>query len=225
MSEVATTTAKAVSDQHEARAIEALREAWENSFKDLKTAEHGKALAEHAANVAKVWLSRTAILTAVHPSVLNRKAPEMNISGAARALKVPYATLYPYIQAGMALAKHQREGLLSAPSKEDITLVVEAFDEVANAKRREDRALEAEARKVAKAEALALEQAGANGETGEDGEVVPPVKVPTLAEETLEGALLLVKRIKALRRSKEWSGATAEAVTKALAEVYPALKV
>jgi len=167
--------------------LAALREAF-----DKERAEHDsqtKAIesAVKARAIAAVWMARIAYRTATHPDVATARYKE-NITGAARVLGMPVATLRPYALAGIALHAKDRAGLLSAPDAEDLALVEASFDATSRADQKEKRlkekakkeALEAKARELD-----ALKQANGDTKAPEapapvDGDKAPvaPVQAP-----------------------------------------------
>ncbi|WJH25431.1 hypothetical protein [Pseudarthrobacter defluvii] len=57
----------------------------------------------------------------------------MNVTGAAKALGKPVATVRPYVLAGKALAQAGRVQLTSPPEQADLKIVEAAMDEAAAA--------------------------------------------------------------------------------------------
>lgn len=64
----------------------------------------------------------------------------MNVTGAARALGKPVATVRPYVLAGKALAQAGRVQLTSPPEQVDLKIVEAAMDEAARRRRLSSRA-------------------------------------------------------------------------------------
>jgi len=134
-------------------ALETLKAGWNRAHANWAHAERGRASAQHAKDVAAVWMARIAFRTATHADVANKRYP-YNITGAAKVLGMPVATLRPYALAGQVLDKDERAGLLSEPDATDVALLNESFDAGARAQQREKRLKEKEAK-------LALEAAHA----------------------------------------------------------------
>src|SRR4051812_25492428 len=84
--------------------------------------------AESSRNDWKVLWARATYLRAISPSVATPRYP-MNVTGAARALGRPVATVRPYVLAGKALAQAGRVQLTSAPEQADLKIVEAAMDE------------------------------------------------------------------------------------------------
>jgi hypothetical protein len=207
-----------------------LKKAFLKAQEQYKTADDAYAKAAKDRAVAIVWMARSAYAAATHPSVVTKRYP-VNVTQAAKALDIPYATLYPYVQAGLALAKKQREGLLSVPDDTDISLTQRSLDEgerarqtakrVADKKKKEE--LQAAADKLAALEA-AKGDAEAPPAEGTPAEAeVPPAPAPSLAEEAQATARQLVAQVKLLREEKAWSGDTAASVVAILSEAFPVL--
>lgn len=95
--------------------------------------------AESSRNTWKVLWARATYLRAISPSVATSRYP-MNITGAARVLGMPVATVRPYVLAGKALAHAGRVQLTSAPEQADVRIVEAAMDEAARGPRRSSRA-------------------------------------------------------------------------------------
>ncbi len=235
-----------------------LRTAFSHAHSNWAHAERGRASAQHAKDVAAVWMSRIAYRTATHHDVANKRYP-YNITGAAKVLGMPVGTLRPYALAGQALDGAERAGLLSEPDVEDITLLNDSFDNGAREQQRQKRLKEKETKLALEEKARELEalkaaqdakapeapagddkapEAPAAGTsallpegaaTGTDKAPEAPAKAPeapagpSLQEDTVTAAKELVRKIKALRASKDWS-AVAKEVGAILAEVYPSLK-
>lgn len=92
-----------------------------------------------ARNDWKVLWARATYLRAMSPSVATTRYP-MNITGAAKALGKPYATVRPYVLAGKALAEAGRVELTSAPEQIDVNIVEAAMEAAARGPRRLSRA-------------------------------------------------------------------------------------
>lgn len=238
--------AKDVTNALEAGSLTNLKTAWDGAKKDFDEASAVVLTASHARAVAAVWLSRVAYRTATHASVATSRYP-YNITGAAKALGMPVGTLRPYALAGAALHKADRAGLLSSPAEEDVALVEKSFDDTSRADQKAKRLKEKERKEALEAksrELEALKKAGADKApaTGQapakapEGPQAPatdakapeaPAKAPeagpSLTEDVLATAKTLVRQIKALRTSKEWSP-VAKDVVAILTEAFPVLK-
>jgi hypothetical protein len=171
--ETALATVEAVEEQEietvlartEGDPLSILREAYATAQAHERTHRTAKEAADHSMKVAMVWQARIAYRAATSEGVMTSRYP-VNITGAAKALGVPVATLRPYALAGVALHKADKAGLLSAPALEDITIVNDSFDATSRADQKAKRVKEAAKKAALEAKALELEalkakQAGA----------------------------------------------------------------
>jgi hypothetical protein len=157
--------------------IAILKEAYATAQRSEKAHRVTREAADMAMREAQVWQARIAYRAGTSEGIANSRYP-FNITGAAKALGVPVATLRPYALAGEALHKADRAGILATPSKEDLTIVNDSFDRTSRADQKAKRvkeaakkaALEAKAKEL---EALKAKQAGtpATGETPATGDV------------------------------------------------------
>lgn len=151
-----------------------LREAYATAQAHERSHRTAKEAADHAMKVAMVWQARIAYRAASSEAVVTSRYP-YNITGAAKALGVPVATLRPYALAGAALHKADKAGLLSAPGKDDVAIVDGSFDATSRADQKAKRVKEAAKKAALEAKALELEALKkANGSTAPaDGAQVP----------------------------------------------------
>ena len=196
--------------------------------------------AKQARDIAAVWMARSSYLTSIHPDMNGGKHGKQNISAAAKHLGMPYGTLRPYVLAGGALAKLDRVGVLGTPDAADVEAVRASIEATANARRRELNAkakakLEADKARLAALEAAnAVKGAPAPAGAGAPADApaapvaapvaapAPVVAGPTLADDTLATARLLVKQVAALRKSGEWKTVGSKVVS-ILGQAFPVL--
>ena len=147
---------EAVLARTEGDPIAILREAYATAQAHERSHKSAMEAADHARKVAQVWQARIAYRAATSEGISNTRYP-VNITGAAKALGVPVATLRPYALAGVALHKADKAGLLSAPAKEDLTIVNDSFDATSRADQKAKRVKEAAKKAALEAKALELE--------------------------------------------------------------------
>lgn len=104
-------------------------EAWEAAARAALEA------ADSSRNDWKVLWARGTCLRGISPSVAAPRYP-LNVTGAAKALGKPVATVRPYILAGKALAQAGRVQRTSPPEQTDLKIVEAAMDEAARRPRR-----------------------------------------------------------------------------------------
>jgi len=149
--------------------LEALRKAYAKAHKDETDAKAAMESAEVARYSAMVWQARVAYRAMTHPDVATARYKE-NITGAAKVLGIPVATLRPYGLAGMALHKADRAGLLSLPDGEDIKLLNDSFDATSRQDQKEKRLREKAKKEALEAKARELEALKqANGDKAPEG--------------------------------------------------------
>lgn len=154
---------RGMSDEIEGQAFDALADAYEEADKEWHEADKKERSASHDKKVAAVWMARIAYRAASHEAVKTARYP-YNITGAARVLKRPVATLRPYAMAGELLGKADRAGLLSAPNADDIKIVDDFFEAGVREQQRQKRVKEREEKKALKAAKLELDALKKNGE-------------------------------------------------------------
>ena len=136
--------------------LEALKLAYAKAHKDEADAKSAMASADNARHIAMVWQARVAFRAMTHPDVATARYPQ-NITGAAKVLGIPVATLRPYGLAGIALHKADRAGLLSLPDADDIAIKEASFDATSRADQKAKRIKEAEKKAALEAKAKELE--------------------------------------------------------------------
>lgn len=154
----------AVLARTEGEPLAILREAYATAQASEKAHRTTREAAEQGMKVAMVWQARIAYRAASSEEVATSRYP-YNITGAAKVLGVPVATLRPYALAGAALHKADRAGILAAPGKDDVTIVDNSFDATSRADQKAKRVKEAAKKAALEAKALELEALKAkNGE-------------------------------------------------------------
>jgi hypothetical protein len=140
----------------EVSSIEALRSAYEKALGDYAKAKDDEDAARVAKLSAAVWLARIAYRTATHEAIATKRYPT-NITGAAKALGKPVATLRPYALAGEKLHAADRAGLLSVPDAEDMAIVDKSFEDGVREQQRQKRIADKEKKAALEAKARELE--------------------------------------------------------------------